>query len=207
VSFTDLTEEPQQEPIPDNGSVLPADLRAETLPPTPEPLSLGVERPARQDDNPSATDGGDPWPIKPTEAIRVDIRPTTTDLPPDRSARLFDSAVAAPARQRAWPERELWWAATEFWHRPLYFDDVQLERYGQMRHPCLQPILSGAHFFGNIPILPYKTGIDPPYELVPTLGYYRPGSPTPPVGRRLPLETDASLIEAATWVGLILLLP
>ena len=51
------------------------------------------------------------------------------------------------------------WQATEFWHRPLYFDDVPLERYGQMHHPLIQPWLSGVHFFGNVPLLPYKMGV------------------------------------------------
>jgi hypothetical protein len=67
--------------------------------------------------------------------------------------------------------------------------------------------LSAAHFFGNVPLLPYKMGLDHPCKPIATLGYYRPGSPAPPVGRRLPLEADAATIEAATWVGLILLLP
>jgi hypothetical protein len=50
-------------------------------------------------------------------------------------------------------------------------------------------------------------GIDRPCDEIAALGYYRPGSVAPAVGRRLPLETDAAAIEAATWIGLILLLP
>ena len=43
----------------------------------------------------------------------------------------------------------------------------------------MQPIMSGAHFFGTIPILPYKMGLETPQECVYALGYYRPGSCAP----------------------------
>ena len=72
------------------------------------------------------------------------------------------------------------------------FDDVQLERYGQSRCPTLQPVLSGAHFFGTMAIMPYKMGLSGPFEMTSNYGYYRPGSPTPCVGRRLPWEWDAA---------------
>ncbi len=56
---------------------------------------------------------------------------------------------------------------------------MQLERYGHDWGPALQPIMSGAHFFGTIPILPYKMGLETPQECVYSLGYYRPGSCAP----------------------------
>jgi len=99
------------------------------------------------------------------------------------------------------------WTAPEIWHKSLYFDDIQLERYGQSRAPLLQPFLSGAHFFGTLPILPYKLGLNGPFEMTSNLGYYRPGSAAPCVGRRLPWEWDAALYEAGFWVGGVFMVP
>jgi hypothetical protein len=147
----------------------------------------------------------DSWP-KNINEISVDIRQTEIEVP-DRSKPFFEKMDRREPRHQTWTPLQFSWQATDFWHRPLYFDDVPLERYGQMHHPLIQPWLSGVHFFGNVPLLPYKMGVDRPCDDIATLGYYRPGSAAPPVGRRLPLEADAATIEAATWVGLFLLLP
>jgi hypothetical protein len=144
------------------------------------------------------------------QSISLDIRlddSAASELPPDPADKLFALLPSPSPRRTTWVPTQFSWAATEFWHWPLYFDDVQLERYGQMRHPLLQPALSGVHFFGTIPILPYKMGIDRPFDSIATLGYYRPGSHTPVVGRWLPLEADAATFEGLTWMALIFALP
>jgi hypothetical protein len=138
--------------------------------------------------------------------INIDIRQTEIDVT-DYASPAFQAVESQPPRDQAWTPRLFAWEATEFWHCPLYFDDVPLERYGQMRHPLIQPVLSGAHFFGNVPLLPYKMGIDRPCDKIATLGYYRVGSCAPPVGRWLPLEVDAAAFEAVTWIALIAILP
>jgi hypothetical protein len=148
--------------------------------------------------------------FEPIMDLRVDIRLEASpdaDLPADPSENLFDRSPVLPPRTTAWSWREFRWSATELWHRPLYFQDVQLERYGQMRHPLIQPVLSGVHFFGTVPILPYKMGLHRPGCCVSNLGYYRPGSCAPALGRRLPLEADATFFEGLTWVALIFALP
>jgi len=145
--------------------------------------------------------------IKPLSEIVLDVRPTDEELPLDRSAQLFTSGPDDSLSRSSWAYREFHWEATEFWHQPLYFDDVPLERYGQSRHPLVQPALSGSHFFGTVPILPYQVGIDRPLDLIPTVGYYRPGSPAPCTGHRIPLQADAAALEAGAWIALIFLLP
>jgi len=138
-------------------------------------------------------------------AITTDITKPPGTLPVDYSDQLFQEThpdEPSPVLIAAY-----YWDAPEIWYHPLYFDDVQLERYGQTRCPTLQPVFSAAHFFGTIPILPYKMGLDSPHGYVTNLGYYRPGSPTPCIGRRLPWEYDAAAYEAGTVLGLIFLLP
>lgn len=88
------------------------------------------------------------------------------------------------------------WKASGNCHKPLYFEDVQLERYGHAWNPVLQPFISGAHFFVSVPLLPYKMGLKPPNECVYTLGYYRPGSCAPYMFEPIPLS-----VRAALWQG------
>ena len=64
-----------------------------------------------------------------------------------------------------------------------------------------QPIASGVHFFGTLPILPYKMGLQTPNECVYALGYYRPGSCAPYMIDPLPFTWRAALFEAGAWVG------
>jgi hypothetical protein len=89
------------------------------------------------------------------------------------------------------------WKASGICHKPLYFEDVQLERYGHSWNPIVQPFVSGAHFFVSVPLLPYKMGLRPPHECVYTLGYYRPGSCAPYMFEPIPLSLRAAAFEAA----------
>lgn len=41
-------------------------------------------------------------------------------------------------------------------YKPLYFEDANLERYGCVRGGCLQPVVSGVHFFGSVGLAPLK---------------------------------------------------
>jgi hypothetical protein len=92
-------------------------------------------------------------------------------------------------------------------HKPLYFEEVQLERYGHTAGPIKQPLLSGAHFFLNIAVLPYKMGINPPCECQYALGYYRPGSCAPWHIPPVPISVRGALAEAGAWVGGIYIIP
>lgn len=147
--------------------------------------------------------------IRGVDEVSLDIRP---DFPtPDDSAKdLLTHRIADPREirlEQGWSHVHFHWAATNFWHRPLYFEDILLERHGQTAGPLVQPLLSGLRFFGTIPMLPYKAGIERPRDRVYTLGYGRPGNWTHPMRRRLPFELDAALFQAGAICGVILLLP
>ncbi|MFM8434973.1 MAG: hypothetical protein ACKOBP_06455, partial [Planctomycetia bacterium] len=51
------------------------------------------------------------------------------------------------------------WKAAGYCHKPLYFEHWTLERYGHS-HGWADPIISGAHFFATLPVLPYKMGVE-----------------------------------------------
>ena len=98
------------------------------------------------------------------------------------------------------------WKAAGYCHKPLYFEDWNLERYGHS-HGWADPIISGAHFFATLPVLPYKMGVELPWECVYPLGYYRPGSCAPWTVPAVPISKRGLAIEAATVTGLVFLLP
>lgn len=99
------------------------------------------------------------------------------------------------------------WHASALCHKPLYFEEVQLERYGHTAGPIRQPFISGAHFFLNIAALPYNMAINPPHECQYALGYYRPGSCAPWMIQPVPLSLRGALAETAVIVGGIYVIP
>ena len=108
---------------------------------------------------------------------------------------------------RCWGSKTFTWTAAALCHRPLYFEDEQLERYGHCRRPLVQCVASPARFFLAFPILPYEMGVCPPRECIYTLGTYRPGDCSPCLREGFPLSVRAALIEAGAWTGAVFALP
>lgn len=141
--------------------------------------------------------------------LSVDIRPAAGDLPGNPAAARF--AAAGEVHQgtgasRPWPLHCYWWEAPAVCHRPLYFEQVNLERYG---YSCgfAQPLVSAAHFFGTIPALPYLLAAEPCRECVYTLGHHRPGSCAPLQLHYPPLSLKGAAVEAGVLTGLIFAIP
>ena len=99
------------------------------------------------------------------------------------------------------------WKAAGYCHKPLYFEDWALERYGHSHGGLVDPFVSAAHFFVTLPVLPYKMGVELPWECVYPLGYYRPGSCAPWTVPAVPISIRGFAVEAATVTGLVFLLP
>ncbi len=108
---------------------------------------------------------------------------------------------------RAWEQTTYLWKASALCHKPLYFEDEQLERYGHSWPPCCQPLVSGAHFFTRLPVLPYCMGVSPPLECEYTLGHYRPGSCAPYMINPIPISARGALIQAGAVAGTAAVLP
>jgi hypothetical protein len=108
---------------------------------------------------------------------------------------------------RNWTLTTFTWKASAICHKPLYFEQMALERYGHSCHPLVEPFVSGAHFFVTIPVLPYKMGMDPPWECQYPLGYYRPGNCAPHLKYPIPLSVRGALTEVGVVTGLVFILP
>lgn len=110
-------------------------------------------------------------------------------------------------KQREWSQITYMWKASGLCHKPLYFEQVHLERHGHSWGPYAQPLLSGVHFFGTIPILPYKMGLKTPNECVYTLGHYRPGDCAPYMIDAVPFTWRAAGFQFGASTGLSFLVP
>ena len=108
---------------------------------------------------------------------------------------------------RQWTPSTMTWKASNLCHHPLYFEDVNLERYGHTRGPILEPVVQSAHFFANIAVLPYKMGVHCPSECQYALGYYRPGNCSPWINPPVPISARGAIAQAATMTGMFWLIP
>lgn len=208
---------PQTEPL----DATPAE-DLDTLDPPPAPPMLAPATPQPPFfDEPQLLDAappqepiqtGEPLPCyvpKPMSLLTTNINFPEGALPANVALECaVDVGVVNDARlEYGWAQFDFHWAATCLCHRPLYFEDVNAERYGYTISRFFQPVISGAKFFLTIPALPYKMAVDPPHECIYTLGHYRPGSCVPWRTNYLPLKLTAAAVEVGTIAGLILLLP
>lgn len=123
------------------------------------------------------------------------------DVPKDCS--LADDAF----QPRQWDCTDFVWTASGMCHKPLYFEERHLERYGHATGPYTQPVVSGAHFFGSVLMLPWNMGLKLPGECEYALGHYEPGECAPYMIPALPITVRAALFEAGAAAGLVYLLP
>ncbi|MEX0791986.1 MAG: hypothetical protein WD045_02545 [Pirellulaceae bacterium] len=147
---------------------------------------------------------------KPTEYGIANSRLSPDEKQPENiAANLFAQEPAehsAFGYQRDWYPSMALWESPAMFHRPLYFEEVNLERYGH-RHAFLQPGLSAAHFVGNAIALPYKIGVNHPCERIYTLGHYRPGDCNPHNVHGLPWSWRGAAYTGAFYTGAVFVLP
>ena len=141
--------------------------------------------------------------LKSIREISHDIRPTHSGPLPE------ECVIDRPTYYgRHFGQTCFMWTASALSTQAAYFEDVQLERYGNtIVGPVLQPIVSGARFFATIPILPYKMGATPPNECVYTLGHRRPGNRAPYMVEPFPISPRGALFQAGAVVGGVAIIP
>jgi hypothetical protein len=147
--------------------------------------------------------------LRPIGQVGADIRPEVGELPTDYAAPLF--ARVGEIRQsmgaaRDWGMYAFNWEAKGLCYGPLRFEEVNLERHGYAI-PLVQPALSAAHFFGTLPILPYKMAATSRWNCQYSLGHYRPGSYAPFRYNRTPWRLGAAAVQAGVVTGAVLVLP
>jgi hypothetical protein len=142
-------------------------------------------------------------------SVGVNIRPPAGELPEDVAGPVFAKQGQSwqhAGATRGWVPSDFPWDAPALCHQPLYFEEVNVERSGYGRG-VLQPVLSGAHFFGTVPLLPYLLTAERPWACVCTLERERPGSYAPYRVHYPPLSVRALAVEAGVAAGMVFALP
>ena len=78
-----------------------------------------------------------------------------------------------------WSPSGYCWQSPAFCYSPLYFEQPNLERYGNSKGPLFAPAWSATYFFGQIVALPIAAVRKPPCSKSCTLGNHRPGDCAP----------------------------
>ena len=119
------------------------------------------------------------WPENSMATLKIDPRnDVQAEVPEDHSDQLIAQY------ERNWNayesiEKCLVWESPNIRYQPLYFEDVDLERYGHVvRDDLFQSAISFAHFFTSAALLPLHMRHDPVYSCDYPLGYCRPGNCT-----------------------------
>jgi hypothetical protein len=146
---------------------------------------------------------------KPLNQLGIDIAITSGDVPADQAAACWEQVnqYGAPLAFRCWGTFNYHWDATCLCYRPLYFEEINLERYGYECDCCLQPAASAAHFFATVPALPYCMAVECPRSCHYTLGHYRPGSRPPWRWHWPPCDLLAAAATGGVYTGLIFMIP
>src|SRR5690606_22660381 len=155
------------------GGAVPQPFRANQ----PEAVPRGTDsyQPGRVSSDPSrdCLDAYKEIKSKTIDKLSVDITVTGevgTDIPYECTLTSDDFTP------RCWNTTTYTWKASALCHKPLYFEQVALERYGHSQGPVCEYLWSFAHFFGSVALLPYNMGVKTPCECEYALGYYRPGN-------------------------------
>lgn len=78
-----------------------------------------------------------------------------------------------------WTPSGYCWQSPAFCYSPLYFEQPNLERYGNTTVPILVPAVSATYFFGQVTMMPIKSLCQKPWSKSCTLGHHRPGDCAP----------------------------
>jgi hypothetical protein len=179
--------------------------------PEPPRRVMPDEGSAKSDENGAARSLMD-FESRPITSLTVNIGPKAGEKPTDYGREQLARMQAKPADAvfaRNWPMVCFQWEAPSLAYRPLYFEEVNLERfgYGMKYMRAAQPIISAGQFFTTVPILPYKMFAEPARTPVYTLGHYRPGSDVPFRPVYPPLSISGATVQAGAAVGLIFVIP
>ncbi|MBI1346896.1 hypothetical protein GC163_11475 [bacterium] len=169
---------------------------------------------------------------RPIGDLQASLSAPTLNAPENLARPRLAEAGVAPqpgGLGRGWCLEPFDWEASAMRHRPLYFEEPNLERMGYyygapgLKHnkltcntglcawmpedELLQPFVSAAHFYGRVAAVPYMMGVDYPWVEIYTLGDDRPGSCVPYRTYLVPLSLKGALLQGKAVLGLAYIIP
>jgi len=131
---------------------------------------------------PTAEDYEDPGEtFRPLKLVPASIRTKPGDEPADYAFAHFSGmppTVHPLGMTRGWSPISYGWDSPALYYQPVYFEEINEERYG-IHCGLLTPIASFGRFFGRFPLLPYMLITQPFCEVRYTMGFERPNNCVP----------------------------
>lgn len=141
---------------------------------------------------------------KPLRTIRVEATIADEASPPSSAAALLESqeavVISSSGVALCLPRRY----STPSCHRPLYFEQLNLERCGRTEG-CATNLISGVHFLTNTVMLPYRLATERPDCPVPSHGDCRTCQSYSHDIEPFGIEPRGILVEAAAMAGFVFL--
>jgi hypothetical protein len=141
---------------------------------------------------------------KPLSDIRVVAATASADSPQGGASDLLDTqtgiVITSSGLSPATPDRY----TVGSYHRPLYFEELNLERCGET-YGCATNLISGVHFLTNTVALPYRLATQRPDCPVPSHGDCQSCQSFSHDIEPFGFEPKGVLVEAAAIAGFIFL--
>lgn len=143
--------------------------------------------------------------VRPMRQTSLELAPPF-EIPTNPAAAVFSGVIDQRGRY-GWVSPRLSAHTAYVRYRPLYFEEINLERYGY-NFGCVQPLVSAVQFYGTLPILPYKMYDSPPCSYDINLEFAPAATAAPPVPLcHRPFNCRAAVFQAAVTTGAFLLIP
>jgi hypothetical protein len=144
--------------------------------------------------------------LRPVTEVPLDIRPSAGEMPTP-PAGLVELPTTLDAHENGeWPAVVCSYTPWTICYRPLYFEQIELERYGDS-WGIVQPGVSAVYLFGSAIAMPYKMVVRPPRSCVCSNGFSRCEDCRPPGYRQFEWNWKAAAIEAGIVAGVMIALP
>jgi hypothetical protein len=144
--------------------------------------------------------------IRPDASIERFLSRTPTESAYE-NASFLNSSRCRTNDEAEWFTSMAGWTAPEFYTRPLYFEQINFERYETSAPAWTRPALSYVQFLGTIPVLPYKVGANEPTDRMYDVGHYPYGQVAPAHSNWGKLSKRGMLLQGAATTGLIFFIP
>lgn len=145
--------------------------------------------------------------LRPDASVERFLSRTPTESAFEKASYLTDSRTRTTDDQTPWNDSMAGWTAAEFYTHPLYFEQINFERYETSTPAWTRPMVSYAQFLGTIPVLPYKMGTNGPRDRIYTVGHYPHGQLPPAHSHWGKPSKRGVLLQGIATTGLIFFIP
>lgn len=145
--------------------------------------------------------------LRPDPSIERFLSRTPLESAYERASYLALSRTRTTDDQTRWNDTMAGWTAAELYTNPLYFEQINFERYETSAPAWTRPVVSYAQFLGTIPVLPYKLGANGPRNRIYTVGHYPYGQVPPSHSHWGKPSKRGALLQGIATTGLIFFIP